>query len=311
MPEALNLRRLQHLVLLADELNFARAADLAFLSQSAFSRSIQALEASLELRLFDRGLRYVRLTAVGHRVASRARRLLASTNDLQREIDMLREGDLGDITVGAGPFTAAAIFPEPLARLRGEHPSVGVKLNVDLWWRLLERLTEEKLDFFVSDIREVVPNEDIIVQPIGILKGALFCRNGHPLLANAPLRLSDLARLDFASMFLPEIMKQALNTLLAPFGTSFQVVFECESMVVTREFICSTDVVLVACKEALRTELEAGLLKELPVREFDALGSLTPLRSEIGIVRRKDRSLTPASEILLSYVLDTARTCLI
>ena len=309
MSEPLKLRRLQHLVLLADELNFARAAEIACLSQSAFSRSIQALEGSLSLRLFDRGLRYVRLTATGHRVVARARRLLASTNDLQREVDLLRRGDLGDVAVGAGPFTAAAIFPGALARLRCEHPRVGVKLNVDNWWTLLERLTAEKLDFFISDIREIPPGEDITIQPLGTLKGGLFCRDGHPLLARQGLELADLVGAEFASVYMPEIVKRSLGALMAPFHAPFRVAFECESMVVTREFVCRTDVLLLACKEAIRVELESGLLRELPVRDFSDLGARTPLRTEIGIVRWKDRTLTPASELLLTYVLDTVRAC--
>ena len=65
MEIALNLRQLQHLLLLADELHFARASERAFLSQSAFSRSIQALEESVGLRLFDRDLRLVRPTPSG------------------------------------------------------------------------------------------------------------------------------------------------------------------------------------------------------------------------------------------------------
>lgn len=311
MSEPLKLRRLQHLVLLAEELNFARAAELAFLSQSAFSRSIQALEESLELRLFDRGLRYVRLTAAGTRVVARARRLLASTNDLQREVNLLRRGDLGDVEVGAGPFTAAAIFPEPLARLRSEHPGVRIKLNVDNWWSLLERLTAEKLDFFISDIREVPPEDDITIQPLGTLKGSLFCRAGHPLLAKVPLELSDLCGYQFASVYMPDVVKQALNALLTPAGAPFHVAFECESAVATREFVSRSDVVLIACREAFLVELAAGFLKELPVREFMALGRQTPLRTEIGIVRWKDRTLTPASELLLTHVLDAARGCLL
>jgi DNA-binding transcriptional LysR family regulator len=55
MPSAPKLRHLEHLVLLADELHFARAAERACLSQSAFSRSIQALEDTLGLRLVDAG----------------------------------------------------------------------------------------------------------------------------------------------------------------------------------------------------------------------------------------------------------------
>ena len=153
--------------------------------------------------------------------------------------------------------------------MRLAHPSVNVRLNVDNWWSLLERLTAEKLDFFISDIREIPPCDDITMQPLGTLKGGLFCRVGHPLLCKAPLNLADLAGVQFASVYMPEIVKTGLNALLAPFtGAPVQVVFECESAVATREFIRRTDVVLLACEEAIRVELECGLLHELPVRQL-------------------------------------------
>ena len=94
-------------------------------------------------------------------------------------------------------------------------------------------------------------------------------------------------------------------------ATGFPVVFECESAVATREFIFRTDVVLVACKEALQVELESGRLRELQVRPFVEMGAQTPLRTEIGVVRTRNRTLTPASELLLTYVLSVAGNCLV
>ena len=58
----MNLRRLNHVVALADTLHFARAAEAAHLSQPAFSRSIQAIESDLGIRLFDRDVGDVRPT---------------------------------------------------------------------------------------------------------------------------------------------------------------------------------------------------------------------------------------------------------
>ena len=51
----MDLKRLNHLIALADERNFGRAALRVHLSQPAFSRSIQAAETELGLQLFDRG----------------------------------------------------------------------------------------------------------------------------------------------------------------------------------------------------------------------------------------------------------------
>jgi hypothetical protein len=53
------------------------------------------------MRLFDRGPGFVRLTASGKRIVTRAGHLLSSSSDLEREPDLLRWGDLRDIVVGS------------------------------------------------------------------------------------------------------------------------------------------------------------------------------------------------------------------
>ena len=60
----MDLRKLQHAVLLAQTCHFARAAALAHITQSALSRSISALEDELGMRLFERGNTGVAPTAV-------------------------------------------------------------------------------------------------------------------------------------------------------------------------------------------------------------------------------------------------------
>ena len=72
----MNLRRLNHVVALADTLHFARAAAAAHLSQPAFSRSIQAIENDLGIRLFDRDVGDVCLICVGEFVIEWACKLL-------------------------------------------------------------------------------------------------------------------------------------------------------------------------------------------------------------------------------------------
>ena len=81
----MDLRRLSHVVALADTLHFARAAELVHLSHPAFSRSIQAIEDDLGIRLFDRDVGGVRPTAAGDFVIARGRKLLFEARCLQRD----------------------------------------------------------------------------------------------------------------------------------------------------------------------------------------------------------------------------------
>ncbi|MBL8420764.1 MAG: LysR family transcriptional regulator [Dechloromonas sp.] len=57
-------------MLLAEELNFSRAAERAHLTQSAFNRRIQAAETQAGVKFFDRKRRSVKPTLVGKRSAS-------------------------------------------------------------------------------------------------------------------------------------------------------------------------------------------------------------------------------------------------
>ena len=82
------------MLFLAEELNFSRAAKRAYLTQSAFSRSIQAAETQAGVKFFDRTRRSVKPTSVGKRIIERGRSILSEARDLDREIRYLERPKL-------------------------------------------------------------------------------------------------------------------------------------------------------------------------------------------------------------------------
>jgi hypothetical protein len=75
-------KQLQYFVALVDAGHFGRAASACFVSQSAFSNAIQALESTLDAQLVDRTNRRVTITAVGQEVNTLARLVLRDLTDL-------------------------------------------------------------------------------------------------------------------------------------------------------------------------------------------------------------------------------------
>lgn len=72
----MELRHLRYFVTLAETLNFTRAADLLYISQSALSQQVADMESELGVRLFRRTKRSVELTNSGKVMVTEARKVL-------------------------------------------------------------------------------------------------------------------------------------------------------------------------------------------------------------------------------------------
>jgi DNA-binding transcriptional LysR family regulator len=90
----LDFRQLRNFVALVEYGSFNRAAEAVCLSQSAFSRSIQALEQSVGHPLFDRQSKLPTLTLHGQKLLPYAR----------READSAASGEFHRLLPQAVPF---------------------------------------------------------------------------------------------------------------------------------------------------------------------------------------------------------------
>ena len=239
-------RRLKHLVALADCKNFGRAAEKCHLSQSAFSRSIQAAEDELGLRLFERSTVDVRCTPAGQFVVERARKLLFENNCLERDIRLYRQQLLGDLAFGVGPYPAATIVPALLVELRTRHAGVRLRVEVNTANHLAEFLRDEQLDFYVADLRTVPVAADLDTTPIGFLEAGIYVRPGHPLLASgAPVRLAAVLEHGFASVLVAESLRLELAGLAGlPAGTLLPFALECNDLGLLKTAAIHSDTVI-------------------------------------------------------------------
>src|SRR5262245_28237809 len=106
----------------ARHLSFTKAAAELFLTQSAVSRQVQALEEQLGVPLFERGHRQIHLTDAGldlQRAAAEALRLLAEASGRIR-----RQAGKQAMTVSCSIGFASLWLVPRLVDFREQHPEV-------------------------------------------------------------------------------------------------------------------------------------------------------------------------------------------
>src|SRR6476646_10312851 len=287
----MNLRRLNHVVALADTLHFARAAEAVHLSQPAFSRSIQAIESDLRIRLFDRDVGDVRPTPAGEFVIERARKLLFEARCLQRDVDLYRDSQLGDTAFGVGPLLTATLMPRPQVALRME---VGNSVQ------LLESLRTENIEFFAADVRDMPRDAALDIQLIGGQPANLYVRAGHPLAG----REHTLQEVWAYGLAVPTLLSPSTVELAAlmglPQGQEATIALECDNYGMLKTVALTTDTVLGATDAAVQEELESGALVRLVVQ-----GWLSP-PSSTGIVRLRGRTSSPAAKAAIAAIVRAA-----
>lgn len=275
----LPLRALAHLVTLAHRLSFARAAEELGISQSALSRSIQALEKRIGMRLFDRDRAGVALTPQGRLAVERAAVLLADAEDFERQLALNANAQAGRVRFGMAPMAARALLPAVIAdRLRSapEVTNEVVVRDADALWALL---LAGDIEFFVTNEGFHFDSPPPRVETLGVFPLAAIVRADHPLLRGAgdDARFP-VVRASWTGLPLPpeirERMRGAVN-VIEDFGSLAAIT-------------AASDAIWFSSPYAAPEELATGVLRALP-----RPAHLPPSEVRIVMVTLERRSQSP------------------
>jgi DNA-binding transcriptional LysR family regulator len=143
----------------AEELNFARAAERLCISQPPLSRRIRQLEDLVGTALFQRSTRSVRLTPAGALMYEHARRVTGDLSYMLASVRELARGEGGALSIGMTPTAACSPLVSGLHAFRHAHPNVALDLREMDSVLLSEELRYGRLD--VALMRPVDAHDSI------------------------------------------------------------------------------------------------------------------------------------------------------
>lgn len=188
----MELRQLRYFIVLAEELNFTRAAERLHISQPPLSAQIAQLEAELGVKLFHRTSRKVSLTDAGTVFLRDVRIVQSRLREASERVKHVHSGLAGRIEIGLSGSHFLGPLPRFIATLATSHPDITVVLNEMAPNDQLEALREQRIDISIS--RQSIEDDLLrsrLLWPDPLL-AALPC--GHPLALRAKLTLAALAQ---------------------------------------------------------------------------------------------------------------------
>lgn len=189
-----DLRQFHQFAMVAEELNFRRAAERLHMAQPPLTAAIKKLEEEIGVRLLERGNRVHRLTAAGEAFLLESRRAL---DQAERAVEAARQASRGQpspIRIGFVDSTIARLIPRLLLIHRQLHPDSTFHLEEATTADQLASLREDRLDagLLVLPIGPVA--DSLKVEPILRARMVLALPESHRLSGRRKVRLAELDR---------------------------------------------------------------------------------------------------------------------
>ncbi|MDD4911467.1 MAG: LysR substrate-binding domain-containing protein [Sideroxydans sp.] len=142
----MTLNELRFIVAVAQERNFRRAAEKAFISQPALSLAIQKLEEELGVKIFERGKSEVTTTPVGATIVEQAQRVLEEAERI-REIATQGKNQLSTpLRIGIIHSVGPYLLPDLIPALKKVAPQMPLEVEENITANLEVQLRNGKLD---------------------------------------------------------------------------------------------------------------------------------------------------------------------
>lgn len=227
--EWMDLQQLRYVVEVADTSSFTRAAERCFVTQSALSHQIAALEREIGQRLFVRSSREVRLTEAGEAFVVHARTAVGAAA-AAREASTAAAGEVtGTLRLGVIPTVTAIDVATTIARFRSAHSLTRVELVVGNSDVLSRRVREGALDAALLGLRAGSEPIGVSTRELARERLAAVVPLDHRLAGRRSIRLTDLGEEVFADFPAGTSGRAQSDAAFAGAGIRRDVAFEADS----------------------------------------------------------------------------------
>lgn len=188
----MDIAKIESFLVLVKQQNFAKTADLLFISQPALTKRIASLEDELGVPLFNRMGNKTYLTTEGEAFKPFAEQILATYNNAKESIRQIESMEYGTLNFGTTNFIGVYLIPQIISKFHELYPNITINMVINSSTNIIDMLHKNQLEFvFLSDYIELDENQyevkDYAQDHLKLIVG-----NKHPLYHHKTCRLKDV-----------------------------------------------------------------------------------------------------------------------
>jgi DNA-binding transcriptional LysR family regulator len=293
LPE-INSRQLAAVLAVAEYRSFIAAAAHLGISQPALTLAIKRLEQTLKVQLFARSTRNVRITAAGREFVAMSERLL---NDLKlgmRSLNELSDRQRGQVIV-------TGLIELPISRVIAEYgrrfPGIEIQLREGFRDDVRDDVRSGLADFGIGNLGDLP--DQFVTESLGVRELWVVLRNDHPLARMRQIEFGALKDVALVSFRPGAESRRLIDAAATSAGFALRHVVTVGLVYTLMNLVAEGVGVAVVSARRWPPGIDPKLVSRPLIRPR--------LSSEIGIMRLRDRDLSPAAAGLLALALERLR----
>ena len=213
------LQQLRILKALGTEKNFTKAAQVLHLSQPSISKQMKRLEKNLDILLINRENNQISLTENGKIFLQYSERILALCEESCRALIDLKNGDRGNLTVGASQTIGTYLMPRVLALFAQNYPQIDFKVQVNCTRLIANNVVNREIDIAV--VGGEIPNKlkkNLTIKDFVEDELSLIISKSHPFAKKRKIHKENLYYLNFITLNSNSTIRKYIDNILIQNG---------------------------------------------------------------------------------------------
>lgn len=297
----LKMSHLQLILAIEDHGQISAAADALSISQPAASRMLGEVEAIVKAPLCARVARGVELTQYGRALARRARTVFLELRETAREINELKTGSGGSVSLGSVTGPAINLAVPAIRQVSTAYPGIEINIQIENSNVLVRELQSARHDFVIGRIPDDMDPRQFNLIEIGEEDVCLIVREGHPLLEKGVVTPADLPGYDWVFQPSGTLLRRAVEDSFLSTGTPLPAtIINTSSIILTISIVRNTNAIAPVARDvATLVAGNGGPAGEIRILPTDFNIKIRPY----SLITARGRALPPSAKLLYDLIL--------